>query len=252
MLQDSLHFPQVDPDLAREYAEATAGQLIEGMNFFDASSVLQLLVRFALNMLVVWVIVQFFYYKKSKRRDFYFTFILFSLSMFLLVYLLKNVRWELGMGLGLFAIFSILRYRTESVPIREMTYLFLIIALSVINGMAMAESIIELLLTNLLFIAGTFVMESSRFLEHTASKVILYDNIKLVTPEKYDELMADLKLKTGLPIERLEVGHIDYLRDAAYVKIFYKAPTFETGNAIEIGNVDAKFDMSGKSNRGMV
>lgn len=242
MLQDVL--PQVDPELAREYAEATAGHFME-IPIFEANSVLQLLIRFALNMFVVWVIIQFFYYRKSKRRDFYFTFILFSLSMFLLVFLLKNVRWEVGMGLGLFAIFSIIRYRTESVPIREMTYLFLIIALSVINGMAMAESITELLLTNLLFVIGTFVMESNHFLEHTASKIILYDNIKLVTPEKSDELLADLKLKTGLPIERLEIGHIDFLRDAAYIKIFYKSPTFETDES------ENKFGMNEKQNRGL-
>jgi hypothetical protein len=111
-----------------------------------------------------------------------------------------------------------------------MTYLFLIIALSVINGMGMAVSITELLITNLLFILGSFIMESSHFLEHVASKIILYDNIKLITPDKYDELLADLKLKTGLPIERLEVGHIDFLKDAAYVKIFYKSTTIETNS----------------------
>ena len=160
MIQDIL--PQMDPELAREYATATSGEFM-GIPIFEGNSVLQLLITFALNMLVVWIIVQFFYYKKSKRRDYYFTFILFSLSMFLLVFLLENVRLEIGLALGLFAIFSIIRYRTESVPIREMTYLFLIIALSVINGMGMVVSITELLITNLMFILGVFVMESSHF-----------------------------------------------------------------------------------------
>jgi hypothetical protein len=148
--------------------------------------------------------------------------------MFLLVFSLENINLQVGMGLGLFAIFSMIRYRTESVPIREMTYLFLVVALSVINGMAMAVSLTSLLLVNLLFILGVFVMESSHFLVHTASKIILYDNVKLVTPDKYDELLTDLKQKTGLPIERAEIGHIDYLKDAAYVKIYYPSSTVES------------------------
>ena len=240
MIQDIL--PQLDPELAREYAAATSGEFM-GIPIFEGNSVLQLLINFALNMFVVWVIVQFFYYRKSKRRDYYFTFILFSLSMFLLVFLLENVRLEIGLALGLFAIFSVIRYRTESVPIREMTYLFMIIALSVINGMGMVVSITELLITNLLFILGVFVMESSHFLVHTASKIVFYDNIRLITPDKYDELLSDLKQKTGLPIERLEVGYIDFLKDAAYVKIFYKSDSIETNSldgTIRLGREEKK------------
>jgi hypothetical protein len=232
----------MDPELAREYAVATSGEFM-GIPIFEANSVLHLLINFTLNMLVVWIIVQFFYYKKSKRRDYYFTFVLFSLSMFLLVSLLENVRLEVGLALGLFAIFSVIRYRTESVPIREMTYLFMIIALSVINGMGMVVSLTELLITNLLFILGVFVMESSHFLEHTASKIVLYDNIRLITPDKYDELLSDLKQKTGLPIERLEIGHIDFLKDAAFVKIYYKSDSIETNSlesAVGLGREEKK------------
>lgn len=221
MIQDLL--PKVDPELARQYAESTSGMFM-GIPLFESNSVLQLIIRFGLNMLVIWLIVHFFYYRKSRRRDFYFTYIIFSLSMFLLVFLLENVKLEVGMALGLFAIFGMMRYRTESVPIREMTYLFMTVALSVINGMALAVSITELILTNALFVLGAFVMEHVRLFRNTATKVILYDNIQLITPRKYEEMLSDLRQRTGLPIERAEIGFIDYIKDAAYVKIYYSAP----------------------------
>jgi signal transduction histidine kinase len=199
-----------------------------GIPFFEGSSLLQLLLRFGFNLLVCWVIVQFFYYKKSGRRDFYFTFLLFSVTVFLLIFLLDNVKLQIGFALGLFAIFGMIRYRTETVPIREMTYLFVTIGISVINGLAMTVSYSELIITNLLFIGVTWLLESNKVLKHTAYKVILYEKIQLIVPERENELLEDLRQRTGLKITKVEVGNVDFLRDVAYIKVYYVPKTPES------------------------
>lgn len=215
-------FPEFDSSIAEEYgAEGFTGPDFLGIPLFESASLLELIVRFAFNLLVCWIIVKFFYYKKSGRRDFYFTFILFSVAIFLLIYLLDTVKLQVGMALGLFAIFGIIRYRTEQVSIREMTYLFVIIAISVINGLSKALSIAELVAANIMFIAAVAVMESSRVVKHISTKIVLYEKINLVTPDKSEELKADLETRTGLKIIKLEVGHIDFLRDVAYIKVYY-------------------------------
>ncbi len=191
------------------------------------AGVWQLLIRFALNMLVVGLMIHFFYYPKSRRRDYYFTFTLISVSVFFLVFLLGSVSLKIGFALGIFAIFGIIRYRTESVPIREMTYLFAITAISVINALSVQIGIVEILVTNLIFLLVTWILESGRWLKHTSSKLILYDKIELITPDKYEELKADLTKRTGLQIKKIEVGHIDFLRDAAFLKVYYESDTIQ-------------------------
>lgn len=191
------------------------------------AGVWQLLIRFALNIIVVGIMIHFFYYPKSRRRDYYFTFTLISVSVFFLVFLLGSVSLKIGFALGIFAIFGIIRYRTESVPIREMTYLFAITAISVINALSVQIGIVEILLTNLIFLLVTWALESGRWLKHTSSKLILYDKIALITPDKYEELKADLTERTGLNIKKIEVGHIDFLRDAAFLKVYYDSDTIE-------------------------
>ena len=140
----------------------------------------------------------------------------------MLVYYMEGAKLKVGAALGLFAIFGIIRYRTEAVPIREMTYLFFLVALSVINGMAEEMSIIELLIPNLIFILVAWLFESSRLVRHVPSKYICYDNISLITPERRADLIADLKQRTGLNVIRVEVGTIDFLRDSALLKIYYE------------------------------
>jgi hypothetical protein len=193
-----------------------------GIPLYDAQSLLLLLLRFTFNMVVCWVIIHFFYYKKSTRRDYYTTFLLFSVTIFLLIFLLDNVKIQMGFALGLFAIFGMIRYRTETVPIREMTYLFMLIGIAVINGLAMSVSYAELFTTNFIFILATWFVEYNKIIKHTASKVVLYEKIQLIVPEREQELMEDLKKRTGLDIHKLEVGNIDFLRDVAYIKIYYK------------------------------
>lgn len=203
-----------------------------GVPVLDTRGLLELLVRFALNILAVGSIVRFFYYPKSRRRDYYFTFMLISVSIFMLVYYMEGAKLKVGAALGLFAIFGIIRYRTEAVPIREMTYLFFLVALSVINGMAEEMSIIELMIPNLIFILIAWLFESNRLVQHVPSKLICYDNISLITPDRQAELIADLKKRTGLNVTRVEVGSIDFLRDSALIKIYYEDDQ-EKGNSME-------------------
>ena len=135
-----------------------------------------------------------------------------------------DVKLKAGIALGLFAIFSIIRYRTEQVAIREMTYLFIIIAVSAINGLTVSElSYGEVLIINTLFILSIWICESKLLISHYSYKVIKYDNVKLITPDKKDELIADLEKRTGLKIEKVEVGAIDFLKDAAIIKMYYKS-----------------------------
>lgn len=223
-----------DPAIVQEFSQALAekGPSFMGVSIFDPSILLMLLIRFAANLLVCWVIIQFFYYRKSVRKDYYFTFMLFSCTIFLLLFILQNLSMEFGFALGLFCIFGMIRYRTETVAIREMTYLFVIIGISAVNGLSMDVDYTTLLVANLLFIAIIWVLESNKFVKHTSTKIVLYEKIALVKPDKYNEMIADLKDRTGLNITKVEVGHIDFLRDVAFLKVYYKV------NSGEINTID--------------
>jgi hypothetical protein len=223
-----------DPEIGAEFAQGLAekGLSFMGVEVFDSISLWMLLMRFAFSLLVCWVIIQFFYYKKSRRKDYYFTFMLFSVTIFLLLFLLQSIPMQIGFALGLFAIFGMIRYRTETVQIREMTYLFVIIGISVINGLAMDIPYVTVIVANLLFILITWVLESNTFLKHTSHKIVLYEKIQLIKPEFRNELMQDLIERTGLEITKIEVGHVDFLRDVAYLKVYYKA------NSNEINTID--------------
>ena len=193
----------------------------------DGGDFLQLLLRFGFNFLVTGIIIHLFYYPKSKRRDYFFTFTLISISIFLMIFLLGSVKLKVGFALGLFAIFGIIRYRTESMPVREMTYLFAIIAISVINALGVEVNYGGLIGANLLFVLCIWLCESNRWLKHVSCKLILYDRIELIKSSCEQELIADIKARTGLKIIRVEVGYIDFLRDAAMLKIYYEPMTNE-------------------------
>ena len=199
----------------------------------DVFSFAQLLLRFSFNLLMVWLIIHWLYYPRCKRRDYYFTFLMISVSIFFLIFLLGSVKIKVGFALGLFAIFGIIRYRTESMPVREMTYLFVIIAMSVINALAVNISYSELFMTNLLFAICIWICESNRYLKHVSCKHIQYDKIDLIVPEKRAELIADIEKRVGVKVLRIEVGAIDFLRDMAMVKVFYEP------NSDEINTIDS-------------
>lgn len=194
-----------------------------GTPLIETSDLLAMILRFSFNSFIVWIMIHHLYYPKSRRRDYYFTFMLISISIFFLIFLLGEVKLKLGFALGLFAIFGIIRYRTESMPVREMTYLFSIIAISVINSLTTTIGYVELICTNVIFILSTWFFESYKLLKHVNTKLIQYDRIELIKPDKHNELMKDLKERTGLNIEKIEVGGIDFLRDMAVIKIYYMA-----------------------------
>ena len=212
-----------------------------------SQSFTELAIRFGVNLLVCWILVHCFYYRKSRRRDYYFTFMVFSSAMLMLLYIMGNVEVGVGLTLGLFAIFGVIRYRTETVPIREMTYLFVIIALAAINGLAPLYRLIGaasahphyelsvgtlgiMLLSNGLLVALIWVLESERLLPHTSTKLVLYDRIDLIVPERRAELIEDLQKRVGVKVDNLEVGHVDLLKDAAYIKIYYTLDAGQTGS----------------------
>src|SRR5574344_349497 len=195
---------------------------------YNGGDFMQLMLRFFFNLVMVLFIIHFLYYKKSKRRDYYFTFFLISISIFFLIFLLGGVKLKIGFALGLFAIFGIIRYRTESMPVREMTYLFVIIAMSVINALAVTISYAELIVVNAVFIGCTWVFESRKMLKHVSTKLVQYDHIELIKPDRMTVLIADLCERTGLNVQKVEVGGIDFLKDMAVIKIYYEEGTGET------------------------
>lgn len=193
------------------------------------SSVWEMLIRLVINIITIGFLVHVFYYPKAKRRDYFFTFSLIGISIFMLIYLMSGVKLKIGFALGLFAIFGIIKYRTEQVPIREMTYMFVIIAIAAINGMATGISYFELIGTNLIFLIALAICENTTWMKHVPSKLIKYDNIKLVAHGKEDELKADLEKRLGLKIIRVEVGNVDFLKDSAIIKIYYEPVMDEFG-----------------------
>lgn len=205
-----------------------------GNSIINLDGLFELVARFALNVVVTSLIIVWLYYSKSKRRDYVFTFTLISTTVFLLIFLLGSEKLQIGLALGLFAIFGIIRYRTDTVPIREMTYLFLIIGLSVINALAVSVSYVELLVTNALFVLMTFVMEKTRIVSKSACKLIIYEKIDLIKPEKYGEMVEDIKNRTGLKVTKCEVGYIDFLKDIALVKVYYESDSKEINTVDQI------------------
>ena len=188
-----------------------------------------MLIRLFVCIVVNLVIVDRLYYKKSRRRDFYFTFMLISLAIFFLVFFMifvledMKAKTSIGIGIGLFGIFSIMRYRTDAMPVREMTYLFVIISLSVVNAIAASVSIVELLVTNIIVVGAIWLCEHRLKLE--PSKLVQYDRLELIKPDRSEDLKADLEMRLGLKVRKVEVGAIDMLRDMAVLRVYYDANT---------------------------
>ncbi len=196
---------------------------ITGVEIIDVPGFLEFVLRFILNTSVIMILVRWLYYSTTRRKDYLFTYILISSIVFLLCFLLESVKLQIGFALGMFAIFGIIRYRTDALPIKEMTYLFLIIGVSVINALTNTEtSLVDLLFTNIVIIFITFVLEKVWLLKHESSKLIIYEKINLIREENYDELIKDLQERTGIKkINRVEVGKINFLRDICDLTIYY-------------------------------
>ncbi len=245
MIQDLGEFSLADENILDGVQAITEAAMTTGQ------SLAELAIRFGANLLVCWILVHFFYYRKSKRRDYYFTFMVFSSAMLMLLYIMGSVEVGVGLTLGLFAIFGVIRYRTETVPIREMTYLFVIIALAAVNGLAPVYrlegatslhphyalswgAVGIMLLANALVVVLIWILESEAFSRRSATKLVLYDRIDLIVPEKRAELLADLQKRLGVPVTGVEIGHVDFLKDSAFIKVTFTPEKGHTGAVDQI------------------
>ena len=194
-----------------------------GIPLVHSDHLMHLLVRFAIDMVAVLVLIGALYYRRGGRKDYFFTDVIISVTVFLLCILLDNVKLDMGFALGLFAVFGIIRYRTESIPIKEMTYLFAAIGLSVVNALANKKvSYAELVFTNAALLGTAAVLEYGFLGRAERSEKVRYDRMDLIVPEKRAEMIADLRARLGFDVVRVEVGEIDFLHDIAVVTVFYR------------------------------
>ena len=193
-----------------------------GIDLYDSKDLVKLLFKFSIDLLFLFIIVRVIYYRIKEEKDYVFTFFMFNILTFFICYLLRKVPMEMGFALGLLAVFGILRYRTEAIPIRQMTYLFIVIGLSMINSLANKSiSWFEILLANGIITIITYLIDRVWFSTIELTKTILYEKIELIKPESEQELIEDLKQRTGLKIVAVKVDKVDFLRDTAQIKIYY-------------------------------
>ncbi|MFC2115807.1 DUF4956 domain-containing protein [Bacteroidota bacterium] len=217
--------------------QVNQGQLL-GTEFFEADAFLALLIRFSFNFLVIGIIVRGLYFSVARRKNYLFSFILISTIVFLICFLLTNITLGLGFALGLFAIFGIIRYRTNPIPIKEMTYLFIVIGISVINGLSNVHiSYLELVFTNVITIIVVYFLERVWLLKNELKKIIDYEYVDLVQPGRRDELIKDLRERTKLDIIKVEIGRINFLRDSVRLRIFYTDDSSEE-DGVELVSFD--------------
>lgn len=194
-----------------------------GIKLINTHDFLELIIRFSFNILIVFILVRKIYFPVSRRKEYYFNYMLISVILFLMTYMLINVKdLSVGVALGLFALFGILRFRTAQIPIKEMTYLFLVIGLSVINALVTKKiSYAEMLFINIIVLLAAWLGERFWISNRMSRKTVTYEKIELIKPENRQKLIADLRERTGLDITRVEIGKIDFLRDVAQIRIFY-------------------------------
>jgi len=182
----------------------------------------KMLIRFGINILFLSIIIRWLYYDQSKRKDYLFTYYMISIIVFFLCFTLKKFELDLGMALGLFAIFGIIRYRTNPIEIKEMTYLFVIIGVSVINSLANKKmSYAELITGNAIIVIAIYIIERIWLLKQETSKKIIYEKLENIKPENYTHLKTDLENRTGLEINKISVGNVNFLAGTATVIIYY-------------------------------
>jgi hypothetical protein len=217
---------------------------IAGIQIIDLPGFIEFVLRFILNFTVIMILVRWLYYSATKRKDYLFTYILISSVVFLLCFLLESVKLQIGFALGMFAIFGIIRYRTDALPIKEMTYLFLIIGVSVINALTNTEtSLIDLLFTNFVIVFITYGLEKVWLIKHENSKLIIYEKINLIKEENYEELLKDLQERTGIKkINRVEVGKINFLRDICDLTIYYYSDKINRGETSQRNSINDEDD----------
>ena len=235
----TLEFTDYDPYIAERFgSEDSINYLMHSVADFlhVSSNIVAMPLMFLFNLLVTWLIVYCIYYRFSRRRDYYVTYMLISSGLFALLWLRQILDIQTGLVLGLFAIFGMIRYRTETVPIREMNYMFLIIAVSVINSLSLKADGLAwylLLFANIAIIVLAWAFEAWQGRKRISKKIILYEKIENIKPERRPELIADLEERTGLKVLDVEIGHIDFLRDVAYINITYPLEEGKIHNSID-------------------
>ena len=184
---------------------------------------MNLIIRFGFNLTIAFIIIKLIYQRNHTNNDFVFTYFMFNSLIFFFAFLLGNVTINIGFAFGLFAVFAILRYRTDPIPIKEMTYLFIVITIGVINALSGAEvSYAELLFTNMALVGLTYFLETYWRKNLLVRITIEYEKIENIKPENHDTLLADLKERTGLNIQSFEFRRMNFLRDTARIRIYYK------------------------------
>lgn len=192
---------------------------IDQFQLFDKLSN-KLFLRLCVDLAAIFILIRFIYFPNYKRTDLFLTFFVFNLIIFLITYLLNKVEMSMGAAFGLFAVFSMLRYRTEGISAKDMTYLFLVIAIGLIAAISKG-SWTDLAIFAIIILGVTHLLESGWLIKKEHSKLVSYENIKLVAPEHYEALLADLKARTGLNVHRVEIQEFDFLKDAAIITIYY-------------------------------
>ena len=222
-IQDAINLVVQAQDAVQEVvSEPIKFRPLGGVKLANWEDFIELVIRLTIHMIFITIVVRYIYYPVAKRKDFLFTYILVSVSVFLLCFLLSSVKLELGFALGLFAIFGIIRYRTDAIPIKEMTYLFIVIGLSVMNALINKKvSLLEMGFANLVILGTTFALERVWLLRHESQKIVVFDNIDLIQEGRHAELVADLEKRTNIKINRIEIGKIDFLRDIVLIRIFF-------------------------------
>lgn len=198
-------------------------ELIGTDALFEVDDMVKLLFRMAVDLGFTFILVRFVYRRTTKSKDYTFAFFLLNFITFSICLLLRKVPVDLGFALGLFAVFGVLRYRTQPINIRDLTYLFVVIGIAIINAVANRRvSLLELLLVNSLIVVLAAFLDLRKAARFEQSKRARYDNLALLAPDKRNELIEDLKARTGLAVRAVEVERIDLLRDCADLTITYE------------------------------
>lgn len=205
-----------------------SSQLISTQETTEIIKILQVfLFRFLIDIISVFILVRFVYYKVYKRSDLFFTFFIFNIVIFLICFLLNKVELSMGAAFGLFAVFSMLRYRTEDISIKDMSYLFLVIAIGLIAAVTKVKDTSDtyeylfLILINVIIILIAFIFDTNIFFKKELVQLIDYENIELIKKENQNQLIEDVKHRTGINAHRISIGKIDFLRDSAQIKVYY-------------------------------
>ena len=193
-----------------------------GIPLFD-DDFYKMIFRFLLNLFFLTAVVKFIYYKRSQKKEYLFTFYLIGIVVFFLCFTLKKYELDLGMALGLFAIFGILRYRTLPLEVREMTYLFVVIGIAVMNGLSNKKmSYAEIIAANSIIVVALYTLERYWARTEVFSKEVLYETIENIRPENHDKLKEDLEKRLGVTVTHFEIGNVNFLRDVAKITVHYK------------------------------